>query len=167
MRLFRLPRRAIARLGPYPALILVGLPLMVVEPLKLATIFIIGEGHWITGAVAIIVAYAVSLLVLERLFRIVKPKLLSLPWFAVLWTWFVAARRKLTNKIGVRLCRRGELPEAECAGYETPAARDAAPPAASGVSFPVPALRSCAWVMSNTDALCVIARNGSDDAIRQ
>ncbi len=103
MRLFRLPRRAIARLGPYPSLILVGVPLAIVEPLKLATVFIAGEGHWITGLVTIIVAYAVSLFVTERLFKIVKPKLLTLPWFAALWRWFVAARRKVLDAITPRL----------------------------------------------------------------
>jgi hypothetical protein len=42
----------------------------------------------------IVAAYAASLLLIERLFMIVKPKLLSLPWFARLWDWFVALRRK-------------------------------------------------------------------------
>ena len=33
-------------------------------------------------------AYAISLLLVERLFSIVKPKLLTLPWFARLWAGF-------------------------------------------------------------------------------
>jgi hypothetical protein len=53
-----------------------------------------GEGHWITGTIMIVVAYAASLFLVERLFRIVKPKLLTLPWFARLWDWFVALRGK-------------------------------------------------------------------------
>ena len=53
------------------------MPLAVAEPLKLATLFIVGKGHWIAGVVAMICAYAVSLFVTERLFQIVKPKLLS------------------------------------------------------------------------------------------
>jgi hypothetical protein len=40
----------------------------------------------------IVIAYAASLFLVERLFRIVKPKLLTLPWFARLWDWFVALR---------------------------------------------------------------------------
>ena|ERR1700722_6741039 len=31
-------------------------------------------------------------LVTERLFMIVKPKLLTLPWFVKIWSWFVAIR---------------------------------------------------------------------------
>ena len=42
----------------------------------------------------IVVAYAVSLLLVERLFMIVKPKLLTLHWFVRLWDWFVALRGK-------------------------------------------------------------------------
>jgi hypothetical protein len=94
MRVLRRLRRQIERLPPYPALALVAVPLAVVEPLKLATLFLIGKGHWITGVVAMICAYAVSLFVTEQLFQIVKPKLLTLQWFKSLWGWFIAARNK-------------------------------------------------------------------------
>jgi hypothetical protein len=39
-------------------------------------------------------AYGVSLFVTHRLFAVVKPKLLALPWFARAWTRFVAVRDK-------------------------------------------------------------------------
>ncbi len=68
MRVLRYLRRQIERVPPYPALALIAVPLAVAEPLKLATLFIIGKGHWITGVVAMICAYAVSLFVTERLF---------------------------------------------------------------------------------------------------
>jgi hypothetical protein len=95
MRLLRLPRRQIERLGPYPSLLLVAVPLAVVEPLKVAIIFFAGSGHWITGTIAMICAYAVSLFVTHRLFRIVRPKLLRLPWFAAFWTWLTTTRRQV------------------------------------------------------------------------
>jgi hypothetical protein len=94
MQALRHLRHQIERLPPYPALLLVAVPLAVVEPLKLATLFIVGKGHWITGGIVMICAYAISLFVTERLFKIVKPKLLTLPWFATLWAWFTAARDK-------------------------------------------------------------------------
>ena len=90
----RLPRKAIEQLPPYPSLILVGVPLAIVEPLKLAIVFFAGEGHWVAGAAAMVLAYAVSLFITERLFVIVRPKLMTLPWFAIGWTWFVSLRRK-------------------------------------------------------------------------
>ena len=95
MRLLRTPRRRIERLGPYPSLLLVAVPLAVVEPLKVAIIFFAGSGHWITGTIAMICAYAVGLFVTHRLFRIVRPKLLRLPWFAAFWTWLTTTRRQV------------------------------------------------------------------------
>ena len=44
----------------------------------------------------IIAAYAVSLLFVERLFKTVKPKLMTIGWFARIWTSFVALRDKIT-----------------------------------------------------------------------
>jgi hypothetical protein len=87
-------RRFIEGLGPYQSLVLLAIPTALVEPLKLVAVAVAGEGHWITGTVMIIAAYAASLLVLERLFLIVKPKLLTLPWFGRLWTWFIGVRGK-------------------------------------------------------------------------
>jgi hypothetical protein len=85
-------RHRIERLGPYQSLVLLAVPTSVVEPLKLAAVAIAGEGHWITGTLAILAAYAGSLLVVERLFAIVKPKLMTLNWFGRLWTWLTGLR---------------------------------------------------------------------------
>jgi hypothetical protein len=96
-------RRYIERLGPYQSLALVGLPVTLVEPLKLAAVAIVGSGHWITGLVTILCAYAASLFLIERLFKIVKPKLLTLPWFARLWNWLATLRRRVVAWISWRL----------------------------------------------------------------
>lgn len=99
-------RRSIEWLGPYPSLFLLALPAATVEPLKLAAVAVAGKGHWITGTVMIVVCYAFSLLVVERLFTIVKPKLLTIPWFAKLWIGFVSVRtralRLFTDMLGLR-----------------------------------------------------------------
>jgi hypothetical protein len=92
MQLSRTIRRSIERLEPYTSLLLMGVPLAIVEPLKLAAVFVAGDGHWVVGLGVVICAYAVSLLITERLFILVKPKPLTLHWFAVLWSWFVVAR---------------------------------------------------------------------------
>ena len=85
-------RRQIERLPPYLALFILAAPLAIVEPLKLATVFIAGEGHWITGGLVMMFAYAVSLFVTHWLFVVVKPKLLTLSWFARAWAIFVSVR---------------------------------------------------------------------------
>jgi hypothetical protein len=89
--------RFVRGLGPYQSLILVLVPLSVVEPLKLIAVAVAGEGHWIAGTVTVVIAYAASLLVVERLFRLAKPKLITLPWFARLWNWYVGQRGKLAR----------------------------------------------------------------------
>lgn len=99
-------RRAIERLGPYASLCLLAVPLAIVEPLKLVALVVAGSGHWITGTVTIVCAYAISLLLVERLFLIVKPKLLRLRWFAALWHWFVAVREGLLGWLGFNRMRR-------------------------------------------------------------
>jgi hypothetical protein len=85
-------RRSIERLSPNVSLALLAVPAALVEPLKLLAVIIFGTGHWITGTLMMAVAYALSLFAVERLFRIVKPKLLELRWFAAGWKRFVAVR---------------------------------------------------------------------------
>lgn len=89
-------RRRIQKLGPYPSMALLAVPLMLVEPLKLVALIVVDRGHWLTGTGMIIAAYAVSLLFVERLFKTVKPKLMTIGWFARIWTSFVALRDKIT-----------------------------------------------------------------------
>jgi len=67
-------RRRLQKMSPYLSLALLLVPLLLVEPLKLVAVFIAGKGHWLTGTGMLIGAYAVSLLFVERLFRMIKPK---------------------------------------------------------------------------------------------
>jgi hypothetical protein len=71
-------RRQIQQLGPYQSLALILLPILLAEPLKVAAVFVAGDGH----------------VLVERLFKMVKPKLMTMSWFASLWTWFAAERDK-------------------------------------------------------------------------
>jgi hypothetical protein len=84
--------RFLTGLGPYPSLLILVVPLAIVEPLKLVSVFIFGESHFIAAVLIMTCAYAASLFVTGRLFKIVKPKLLTLQWFTTIWSWFVAVR---------------------------------------------------------------------------
>ena len=44
-------RRFVQRLGPYQSLFLLGVPVAVVEPLKIVAVGIAGKGHWLAGTV--------------------------------------------------------------------------------------------------------------------
>jgi hypothetical protein len=90
-------RAFLQKLGPYQSLTLLLVTLGIAEPMKLVAVAVAGDGHWITGTAIIIAAYATSLLLVERLFRVVKPKLLTLPWFVWFWTRFVWLRSKFVS----------------------------------------------------------------------
>ena len=92
------------------------MPIAIVEPLKLIGLFIFGKGHWITGSFVMLFAYAGSLLAVERLFKIVKPKLMTLHWFAAPWKWLMSVRQKTSQWWQLRYERsrnssRSSLPE--------------------------------------------------------
>jgi hypothetical protein len=95
MTLLARTRRLLQRMSPYLSLVLLLVPLLLVEPLKLVAVCVAGEGHWLTGTAMLLATYAASLLFVERLFRVVKPKLMMLGWFARLWLWFAALRNKV------------------------------------------------------------------------
>jgi ABC-type uncharacterized transport system permease subunit len=87
-------RHRIQELSPYTALILLAVPTIIVESLKVVAVFFLGDGHWVTGLVVMLCAYAASLFITERLFVLVKPKLMALPWFRRIWLPLVSNLRK-------------------------------------------------------------------------
>jgi hypothetical protein len=87
-------RHWLKELGPYQSLVILSIPVAIVEPLKIGALAIVGTGHWLTGTLVMIFSYAFSLLIIERVFKIVRPKLLTLKWFAAFWNWFTAIRAK-------------------------------------------------------------------------
>jgi hypothetical protein len=93
MQLQRYIRRNIQRLSPYASLIVLAVPFMLAEPLKMVAVFIFGGGHWLAGLIVMLSAYLVSIFLVERLFKIVKPKLLTLSWFLTIWKKIVGVRR--------------------------------------------------------------------------
>jgi hypothetical protein len=95
MTLAALARRKIQQIGPYKSLALLFVPLLIVEPLKIAGVAFAGLGHWVGGACMIVGAYAAGLLIVDRLFRVVKSKLLTMKWFAASATTEHAAGRAI------------------------------------------------------------------------
>jgi hypothetical protein len=84
MTLAAATRRKIQQFGPYKSLAVLLVPLLIVEPVKMTGLAFVGLGHWIGGACMIIGGYAASLLVLDRLYRVVKSKLYTMEWCAAL-----------------------------------------------------------------------------------
>jgi hypothetical protein len=82
-------------LGPYQSLGVLAVPTAIVEPLKFAAVAVCGSGRWFTSAMMSVAAYSMSLMLVERLFSVVKPQLLKLHWFAITWDWFTQLRRRV------------------------------------------------------------------------
>jgi hypothetical protein len=72
----------IAALGPYPSLLLLGIPVVILEPLKPLGFYVIATGHPVQGSAILAGAEVAKIVVVERLFRISRDKLLTIRWFA-------------------------------------------------------------------------------------
>jgi hypothetical protein len=81
-RLFERVRLWITSLRPYPSLALFAVPVVILEPAKPLSGYLIATGHFFAGAVVFIAAEVLKLTVVERLFQLNKDKLLSIPAFA-------------------------------------------------------------------------------------
>jgi hypothetical protein len=95
-------KQRLKRIGAYTALALVLLPVMIVEPLKVVGVWVAGKGHWLTGTFVVAAAYAASLLVVDKLFHILKPNILRAPVLAKVWRGFLgvwSTGRQLLCKI--------------------------------------------------------------------
>ena len=85
LRLVRRLQDWLRTLRPYAALVILGVPAGLIEILKLGAVYWAARGHVISGTAALLALHATSLLATERLFNVVKPQLLTIPWFAALW----------------------------------------------------------------------------------
>src|SRR3979409_2437331 len=72
----------VTSLGPYPSLALFAVPVIILEPAKPLSAYLLGTGHFFAGAVIFITAEVLKLTLVERLFQLNREKLLSIPAFA-------------------------------------------------------------------------------------
>ena len=75
-------RRWIANLSPYATLAMFCIPLIVLEPAKPLSAYLVATGHLALGVAVFCVAEIVKLALVERLFHIGRSKLMSIPIFA-------------------------------------------------------------------------------------
>ena len=85
----------------------------------MAGFVVVGTGHWIDGAVILALAYILSFSLVTRLFRIIQPRLLVLPWFRDGRAWIlklchtisddVVEKYRASPVIGVLISRKPKL----------------------------------------------------------
>jgi hypothetical protein len=74
--------RGISRLPPYAALLVFLAPTLLLLPVKLAALWLIGQGQAVLGLVVIVVAKIAGTALIARLFHLTQPALMKLGWFA-------------------------------------------------------------------------------------
>jgi hypothetical protein len=75
-------RSWVAAQNRYVALALVFVPLVLLEPLKPLSVYLIAKEHFAAGAVVLVASEVIKIVLVERLFQLAKPKLLTFTWFA-------------------------------------------------------------------------------------
>jgi hypothetical protein len=89
LKLFRWIERWIESLGPYSTLAVFLIPLVLLEPVKPVSAYLIASGHFMSGSLALVLAEVLKILIVERVFHVGRPKLMTIKAFA--WTYdFVA-----------------------------------------------------------------------------
>lgn len=81
-RLFDRMRAWIISLRPYPTLALFAVPVIILEPVKPASAYLVATGHVAAGIAVLAIGEVLKLVLLERLFDLSKNKLMSIPAFA-------------------------------------------------------------------------------------
>lgn len=121
-RLARLPlwawfERKIAQLPPIGALLVFGIPVLTLLPVKLLALYLFGKGQTTLGLVLLLGAKLGGTALLARLFQLTQPALMQLRWFASWyprWTnWkegiLVEVRRSAVWREGRRLKRTARI----------------------------------------------------------
>ena len=86
-RLARLPlwarlERQIATLPRWGALLVFGVPMLALLPVKLLALFLFGRGHAMWGLTLLMAAKLLGTAILARLFQLTQPALMKFAWFA-------------------------------------------------------------------------------------
>lgn len=109
-------RRWIISLRPYPTLALFVVPILILEPAKPLAAYLTATGHIAGGLIVLGVAEMLKLVLVERLFRISRDKLMSIPafawcygksqqirdWIRALGAWQLVRRWSLISRRAVR-----------------------------------------------------------------
>ncbi|HVI52427.1 MAG TPA: hypothetical protein VM661_14550 [Candidatus Sulfotelmatobacter sp.] len=76
----------IRTLPPYGAMVLFLLPVAVILPFKVAAVWLMAQGHFLSGLAVLLAAKVSGMAVWARLYALCHPSLSTLHWFVVLET---------------------------------------------------------------------------------
>lgn len=93
--IFRQIETFILWLPPYPSLLLFAIPSILLFPVKFASLYLIAEGKSLLGFLVAATAKIVGTALVARIFKLTKPKLLQIGWFAYLYAKLTAFKEKI------------------------------------------------------------------------
>lgn len=99
---FRLVARAeaiVARLPPYPSLLVFAAPSAILFPVKIGALWLLAGGHVLAAGALLAAAKVVSTALVARIFTLTKPALMRIGWFRRGYEWFVPWKEALFAKV--------------------------------------------------------------------
>ncbi|MDP1751781.1 MAG: hypothetical protein Q8L22_20205 [Reyranella sp.] len=85
----------LGRLPPWAALLAFVAPSTLVLPVKLAAVWFALQGRFGLATASIVVGKMLATALLARLYRVLRPTLVTMPWFLASETWLFAWRDRL------------------------------------------------------------------------
>lgn len=73
---------SVRRLPPWGAVLVFFSPMLLLFPVKLLGLFLLAEGHAKSALLLLLAAKVTGTAILARLFQLVEPALMRIPWFA-------------------------------------------------------------------------------------
>jgi hypothetical protein len=89
----------IVALPPYLALLVFGVPSLLLIPVKLIAFYFIAHGQETLGFLTVLTAKFVGTALVARLFTLTRPKLMRIGWFAWLYERFISFKEQLYTRL--------------------------------------------------------------------
>ncbi len=110
---------AITRLPPWAALLVFGVPVVSLVPVKLLALYLFAQGHALSGLVLIISAKVIGTATAARLFELTQPALMQMHWFAGVYVpfkrWKDIVLKEIRNSLAWRFVSRFNMRSKEFA----------------------------------------------------
>jgi hypothetical protein len=92
LTLFQRLGAGIARLPPYAVLVLLAVPFIIIEPIKVFALYWIASGHLTQGSLLLVAAHILSILICDRIYHAGHAQLMQIGWFKILMDWLIGFR---------------------------------------------------------------------------
>lgn len=89
LKFFQLVTAWIETLGPYSTLAVFLIPVIVLEPIKPVSAYLVASGHLVNGILILVLGEALKITIVERIFHIARPKLMTIEAFARTYAFVV------------------------------------------------------------------------------